>query len=154
VSKTQTGIGGGIAGDFPICVVPMLHQDLKRENCRCGDISARSAIRRRVTDRIRAVPNEKITWATKWRYARNTEQTEFLQTVFATSACRQEVLNAGMILWRAQRGHDMRADPTDGGQVEETPATLYLNCTSISLIGLRSGRMVTAIFGVKLKIID
>jgi len=25
-------IGGGIAGDFPICVVPMLHQDLGREN--------------------------------------------------------------------------------------------------------------------------
>ena len=24
-------IGGGIAGDFPICVVPMLHQDLQRE---------------------------------------------------------------------------------------------------------------------------
>src|SRR5205807_1357108 len=24
-------IGGGIAGDFPICVVLMLHQDLKRE---------------------------------------------------------------------------------------------------------------------------
>ncbi|HCU25890.1 MAG TPA: deoxyhypusine synthase, partial [Deltaproteobacteria bacterium] len=25
-------IGGGIAGDFPICVVPMLHQDLRRED--------------------------------------------------------------------------------------------------------------------------
>lgn len=25
-------IGGGIAGDFPICVVPMLHQDLHRTN--------------------------------------------------------------------------------------------------------------------------
>src|SRR6516225_10867704 len=25
-------IGGGIAGDFPICVVPMLHQDLQRED--------------------------------------------------------------------------------------------------------------------------
>src|SRR5580704_17497125 len=33
--KTPIGffqIGGGIAGDFPICVVPMLHQDLKRPN--------------------------------------------------------------------------------------------------------------------------
>jgi len=33
--KTPLGffqIGGGIAGDFPICVVPMLHQDLKREH--------------------------------------------------------------------------------------------------------------------------
>ncbi len=25
-------IGGGISGDFPICVVPMLHQDLLRTN--------------------------------------------------------------------------------------------------------------------------
>jgi deoxyhypusine synthase len=25
-------IGGGIAGDFPICVVPMLHQDLQQDN--------------------------------------------------------------------------------------------------------------------------
>ena len=25
-------IGGGIAGDFPICVVPMLHQDLRRDD--------------------------------------------------------------------------------------------------------------------------
>jgi len=33
--KTPLGffqIGGGIAGDFPICVVPMLHQDLQRED--------------------------------------------------------------------------------------------------------------------------
>jgi deoxyhypusine synthase len=32
-AKTPLGffqIGGGIAGDFPICVVPMLHQDLRR----------------------------------------------------------------------------------------------------------------------------
>jgi len=34
-AKTPLGffqIGGGIAGDFPICVVPMLHQDLQREH--------------------------------------------------------------------------------------------------------------------------
>lgn len=37
-------IGGGIAGDFPICVVPMLSQDLRREQvpfwgyfCHIGD---------------------------------------------------------------------------------------------------------------------
>ena len=29
-------IGGGIAGDFPICVVPMIHQDLQREAPRVG----------------------------------------------------------------------------------------------------------------------
>ena len=41
-----------------------------------------------------------------WRYARTAEQAEFLQTVLVTSASRQEVLRAGRILWRAQRGHD------------------------------------------------
>ena len=48
-TKTPIGffqIGGGIAGDFPICVVPMLHQDLQaRQTSRSGAISARSAIR-------------------------------------------------------------------------------------------------------------
>jgi len=62
--------------------------------------------------------------ATKWRYARNAEQTEFLQTVFATSASRQEVLHSGMILWRAQRDHSWRADPTDGGDLEEYPCAV------------------------------
>jgi deoxyhypusine synthase len=37
-------IGGGIAGDFPICVVPMLRQDLEREDTPLWAISARSAI--------------------------------------------------------------------------------------------------------------
>ena len=40
-------IGGGIAGDFPICVVPMLSQDLRSRTCRSGATSARSATRRR-----------------------------------------------------------------------------------------------------------
>jgi deoxyhypusine synthase len=40
-------IGGGIAGDFPICVVPLIQQDLKQESY--GATSARSAIRRRPT---------------------------------------------------------------------------------------------------------
>jgi len=55
-------IGGGISGDFPICVVPMLQQDLRQEarlwsyfcqisdsTCSYGSYSG-------------AVPNEKITW--------------------------------------------------------------------------------------------
>ena len=42
-------IGGGIAGDFPICVVPMLRQDLEREHTPCGVTSVRSAIQLRVT---------------------------------------------------------------------------------------------------------
>lgn len=55
-------IGGGIAGDFPICVVPMLIQDLKR------DIPLWSYFCQ-ISDAVTsfggysgAVPNEKITW--------------------------------------------------------------------------------------------
>ena len=34
-------IGGGIAGDFPICVVPMMYQDLGWHDVPSGVISAR-----------------------------------------------------------------------------------------------------------------
>ncbi|MDR1190420.1 MAG: deoxyhypusine synthase family protein [Verrucomicrobiales bacterium] len=56
-------IGGGIAGDFPICVVPMLHQDLQRPNvplwayfCQISDSTTSYG------SYSGAVPNEKITW--------------------------------------------------------------------------------------------
>ncbi|MDR2697032.1 MAG: deoxyhypusine synthase family protein [Holophagales bacterium] len=56
-------IGGGIAGDFPICVVPMLHQDLERDNvplwgyfCQISDSTTSYG------SYSGAVPNEKITW--------------------------------------------------------------------------------------------
>jgi deoxyhypusine synthase len=56
-------IGGGIAGDFPICVVPMLHQDLERTNvplwgyfCQISDSTTSYG------SYSGAVPNEKITW--------------------------------------------------------------------------------------------
>jgi deoxyhypusine synthase len=56
-------IGGGIAGDFPICVVPMLHQDLCRTNvplwgyfCQISDSTTSYG------SYSGAVPNEKITW--------------------------------------------------------------------------------------------
>ncbi len=56
-------IGGGIAGDFPICVVPMLHQDLKKEQipvwsyfCQISDSTTSYG------SYSGAVPNEKITW--------------------------------------------------------------------------------------------
>jgi deoxyhypusine synthase len=64
--KTSIGffqIGGGIAGDFPICVVPMLHQDLQRDNvplwgyfCQISDSTTSYG------SYSGAVPNEKITW--------------------------------------------------------------------------------------------
>lgn len=56
-------IGGGIAGDFPICVVPMLHQDLQRNDvplwgyfCQISDSTTSYG------SYSGAVPNEKITW--------------------------------------------------------------------------------------------
>ena len=56
-------IGGGIAGDFPICVVPMLYQDMERTNtpfwsyfCQISDSTTSYG------SYSGAVPNEKITW--------------------------------------------------------------------------------------------
>ena len=56
-------IGGGIAGDFPICVVPMLYQDLERTGtpfwsyfCQISDSTTSYG------SYSGAVPNEKITW--------------------------------------------------------------------------------------------
>jgi len=56
-------IGGGIAGDFPICVVPMIHQDLRWEGipvwgyfCQISDSTTSYG------SYSGAVPNEKITW--------------------------------------------------------------------------------------------
>jgi len=56
-------IGGGIAGDFPICVVPMLYQDLELEQtpfwsyfCQISDSTTSYG------SYSGAVPNEKITW--------------------------------------------------------------------------------------------
>ncbi len=56
-------IGGGIAGDFPICVVPMLYQDLEMDKipfwsyfCQISDSTTSYG------SYSGAVPNEKITW--------------------------------------------------------------------------------------------
>jgi deoxyhypusine synthase len=56
-------IGGGIACDFPICVVPMLQQDLKREDLpRWGYFCQISDSTTSYGSYSGAVPNEKITW--------------------------------------------------------------------------------------------
>ncbi|MGH9159768.1 MAG: deoxyhypusine synthase family protein [Vicinamibacteraceae bacterium] len=56
-------IGGGIAGDFPICVVPMLHQDLKLSDVRLwGYFCQISDSTTSYGSYSGAVPNEKITW--------------------------------------------------------------------------------------------
>jgi len=65
-SKNGVGffqIGGGIAGDFPICVVPMLTQDMEMDDvpfwsyfCQISDSTTSYG------SYSGAVPNEKITW--------------------------------------------------------------------------------------------
>lgn len=56
-------IGGGIAGDFPICVVPMLQQDLRKEDIpRWGYFCQISDSTTSYGGYSGAVPNEKITW--------------------------------------------------------------------------------------------
>ena len=56
-------IGGGIAGDFPICVVPMLEQDLRLADVRLwGYFCQISDSTTSYGSYSGAVPNEKITW--------------------------------------------------------------------------------------------
>jgi deoxyhypusine synthase len=56
-------IGGGIAGDFPICVVPMLAQDLLHDDVKVWDYFCQiSDSTTSYGSYSGAVPNEKITW--------------------------------------------------------------------------------------------
>lgn len=67
-NSTGKGVGffsnrGGIAGDFPICVVPMMYQDLEWHDvpfwsyfCQISDSTTSFG------SYSGAVPNEKITW--------------------------------------------------------------------------------------------
>jgi deoxyhypusine synthase len=55
-------IGGGIAGDFPICVVPMIAQDLQQECKLWGYFAQISDSTTSFGSYSGAVPNEKISW--------------------------------------------------------------------------------------------
>jgi deoxyhypusine synthase len=56
-------IGGGIAGDFPICVVPMLEQDLRMPDVKVwGYFCQISDSTTSYGSYSGAIPNEKITW--------------------------------------------------------------------------------------------
>lgn len=55
-------IAGGIAGDFPICVVPLLRQDLQRDCRLWGYFCQISDSTTSYGSYSGAVPNEKITW--------------------------------------------------------------------------------------------
>src|SRR5690606_26894957 len=74
-------IGGGIAGDFPICVVPMMYQDLEWHDvpfwsyfCQISDSTTSDG------SYSGAVPNEKITWGKL-----DTESPKFIVESDATS---------------------------------------------------------------------
>ena len=82
-------VGGGIAGDFPICVVPMLHQDLGRTEvplwgyfCQISDSTTSYG------SYSGATPNEKITWgklsATTPRFIIESDATIVAPLVFAS----------------------------------------------------------------------
>jgi Deoxyhypusine synthase len=81
-------IGGGIAGDFPICVVPMLNQDIKEVDvpewgyfCQISDSTTSFG------SYSGAVPNEKITWgklrATTPRFIIESDATIVAPLIFA-----------------------------------------------------------------------
>ena len=80
-------IGGGIAGDFPICVVPMLEQDLEQDTplwayfCQISDSTTSYG------SYSGAVPNEKITWgklgADTPRYVIESDATIVAPLIFA-----------------------------------------------------------------------
>jgi deoxyhypusine synthase len=81
-------IGGGIAGDFPICVVPMLNQDVKGADvpewgyfCQISDSTTSFG------SYSGAVPNEKITWgklrANTPRYIIESDATIVAPLIFA-----------------------------------------------------------------------
>jgi deoxyhypusine synthase len=81
-------IGGGIAGDFPICVVPMLAQDLRLQDiprwayfCQISDSTTSYG------SYSGAVPNEKITWgkldASSPKYVIESDATIVAPLIFA-----------------------------------------------------------------------
>jgi len=81
-------IGGGIAGDFPICVVPMMYQDLEWHDvpfwsyfCQISDSTTSYG------SYSGAVPNEKITWGkldtTSPKYIIESDATIVAPLVFA-----------------------------------------------------------------------
>ena len=85
-------IAGGIAGDFPICVVPMLHQDLQRDDvplwayfCQISDSTTSYG------SYSGAVPNEKITWgklgADTPKYIIESDATIVAPLIFAYVLC-------------------------------------------------------------------
>lgn len=80
-------IGGGIAGDFPICVVPLMIQDLKRDIPYWAYFAQISDSTTSYGSYSGAVPNEKITWAkldvSTPKYMINSDATIVAPLIFA-----------------------------------------------------------------------
>jgi len=55
------------------------------------------------------------------RFTRSEEQAQFLNTVLATSADKEEVLPAGSPVWRAQRGHVLAPEEIAPGVIVDFP---------------------------------
>jgi len=64
-------IGGGIAGDFPICVVPLLEQDMQRTTPKWSYFCQISDSTTSYGSYSGAVPNEKITWGKLDRHSKS-----------------------------------------------------------------------------------
>jgi len=56
-----------------------------------------------------------------WRYNKNDEQNDFLQTLHATSTGKQETIPGSKILWRAQVGHDWGETQVAFDEFEQVP---------------------------------
>lgn len=57
----------------------------------------------------------------QFRYIRESEAEEFLETVLATSHDRRETIPRGQLVWRAQLGHDVRPLMESGEAIAEEP---------------------------------
>lgn len=58
----------------------------------------------------------------RWRYTRNPEQSDFLESVLSTGADKAEVLKVGLIVARAQVGYELRPTEVAEGHTEELPS--------------------------------
>lgn len=105
-------IGGGIAGDFPICVVPLIRQDLELDVPLWGYFCQISDSTTSYGSYSGATPNEKITWEKLGqntpRFLIESDATIVCPLMFAFVCAREPVAMPSMNLRRAGRPRDKR----------------------------------------------
>jgi hypothetical protein len=57
-----------------------------------------------------------------WRYFRNVEQSQFLQSLLETCVSKEEAIPAGAYLWRAQQGYEWRAEEIEPDVTDDRPS--------------------------------